>query len=67
MKGYRVEHRPIGLVFECDKCDFKVELSTSFPNEKDPRARTLGAGKMNDHIVKKHPSAQFGYRSLGIR
>lgn len=67
MKGYSVVHRPIGVVFDCDKCDYKIELAREFPGEKQPRQRTLAATRMNDHIAKTHPIAQSSLNDYGIK
>jgi hypothetical protein len=67
MKGYRVIRRPIGLVFECEKCDYKIELEKEFPGEKVPRSRTLAATWMNGHIARTHPVIDRNLEKYGIR
>jgi hypothetical protein len=67
MNGYRVIRRPIGLVFQCEKCDHKIELAKAFPLIKEPRARTLAATWMNDHIVKTHRIIDPKLNDYGIK
>jgi len=67
MKGYRVVRVPIGVVFECEKCDYKIELEKEFPGEKKPRQRTLAATRMNDHIAKTHPIVESSLNNYGIK